>query len=140
MSQNPWCESGESGTTTQTTFEDNFTSTSTEKLPDSEEYLESLEKKLNKLKTNTSVLKQLTDRREECMEKLLNGTIDLPTNSDLDFDDSSNRPVLQLVRHIIPEQALNTTELVHIIKHDHLAATETTEDVDQAENETESKN
>lgn len=41
MSQNPWCESGESGTI-QTTFEDNFTSASTAKLPDSQEYLESL--------------------------------------------------------------------------------------------------
>lgn len=43
MSQNPWCtESGESGTV-QTSFEDNFTSeSSTEKLPDSKEYLESL--------------------------------------------------------------------------------------------------
>lgn len=41
MSQNPWCESSESGTT-QTTFEDNFAPVSTEKLPDSKEYLETL--------------------------------------------------------------------------------------------------
>lgn len=42
MSQNPWCESGESGTI-QTSFEDNFASAaSSEKLPDSKEYLESL--------------------------------------------------------------------------------------------------
>lgn len=171
MSQNPWCESGESGTTIETTFEDNFASASVEKLPDSEEYLKSLgekensnfakdfsdslrcdtgvchsflfdiaEKKLNKLKSNSSVLKQLADRREECMEKLLSGAIDLSTNSDLDFDDSSNRPVLELVRHIIPEQAVNSTELVHIIKHDHLAATESTDDDVDQQNQTESKN
>ncbi len=43
MNQNPWCESGESGTI-QTTFEDNFASSASasEKLPDSKEYLESL--------------------------------------------------------------------------------------------------
>lgn len=41
MSQNPWCESGESNKT-QTSFEDNFAPASTEKLPDSQEYLETL--------------------------------------------------------------------------------------------------
>lgn len=90
----------------------------------------STENKLNKLKTNTSVLKQLSERREECMEKLLSGTIELAKDSDLDFDD--NNRTSQFVRHIIPEQALNGAELVHIIKHDHLAVTESTEDVDQS--------
>lgn len=75
-------------------------------------------------------MKQLTERREECMEKLLSGAIELETDPDLDFDD--NNRTSQLVRHIIPEQALNTAELVHIIKHDHLAATDSTEDVDQS--------
>lgn len=64
------------------------------------------------------------------MEKLLSGAIELETDPDLDFDD--NNRTSQLVRHIIPEQALNTAELVHIIKHDHLAATDSTEDVDQS--------
>lgn len=95
------------------------------------------EKKLNKLKNKSSVLKQLADRREECMEKLLTGAIDLPT--DLDFDDNSNRTASQFVRHIIPEQPLNSAELVHIIKHDHLAsATESIENVDQTNKSNES--
>ncbi len=93
------------------------------------------ENKLNKLKTKSSVLKQLTERREECMEKLLSGAIDLPP-TELDYDDNSNRPSAQFVRHIIPEQALNSGELIHIIKHDQLAVsptpTESTEDVNQS--------
>lgn len=64
------------------------------------------------------------------MEKLLSGAIELAADCDLDFDDSSRSS--QLVRHIIPEQPLNSAELVHIIKHDHLAVKESTEDVDQS--------
>lgn len=94
------------------------------------------EKKLNKLKTNSSVLQQLTERREACMENLLNGTIELEANTDLDFEDNSRTSHRQLVRHIIPEQAINSAELVHIIKHDHLA-TESTEDVDSNKTESE---
>lgn len=85
------------------------------------------EKKLNKLKSNSSVLQQLTERRQACMENLLNGTIELEADTGLDLEDSSRTS--NIVRHIIPEQAINSTELVHIIKHDHLA-TESTEDVD----------
>lgn len=90
----------------------------------------STEKKLNKLKTNSSVLEQLTERREACMENLLRGTIELPSDTDLNLD-SSETSHNQLVRHIIPEQAINSAELLHIIKHDQLA-TETTEDVEQS--------
>lgn len=90
------------------------------------------------MKTDSSVLKQLAERREECMEKLLSGAFELASDPDLDFDD--NNRASQIVRHIIPEQALNSAELVHIIKHDHLAATESTEDVVDQPKQTELEN
>lgn len=63
------------------------------------------------------------------MEKLLRGSIDLASDSDLDFNDNSRTS--QLVRHIVPEQAINSAELLHIIKHDQLD-TESTENVDKS--------
>lgn len=78
------------------------------------------------MKSDSGVLKQLAERREECMEKLLSGAIELVNDPALDFDDSNRTS--QIIRHIIPEQAVNSAELVHIIKHDHLAATESNED------------
>ncbi|KAJ6636075.1 SUMO-interacting motif-containing protein 1, partial [Pseudolycoriella hygida] len=97
--QNPWCESDKK-VPFATTFEDNFTSESAEKLPDSKEYIERLEKKLNNLKVNSSITKQLAERREECMEKLLIGAIELSSDS----EDSDLKPASKLIRRIVPEQ------------------------------------
>lgn len=80
-----------------------------------------VEKKLKKLKTNSKTLEQLAAKRETCMERLLNGSIDLPV-SDFDVNLEENIADLtktrELLRHIIPEQPLHPGELVSIIKYD----------------------
>lgn len=86
------------------------------------------EKKLSKLRTNTDVLSQLTARREQCLEHLLSGAITLPTDSELGIDleaaeNTDTRPLSGtgiIVRSLLPEQAVNAGELVHIIKYDQL--------------------
>lgn len=85
-----------------------------------------LEKKLQKLQTDTNVVDQLKARREQCMENLLRDNITLrdSVNEDLnrleeDFEDNRRR---DLARFLVPEQALNTSELIHIINHDQLEA------------------
>lgn len=80
------------------------------------------------MRTNTNVLSQLTARREQCLEHLLNGAITLPTDTELgiDLEAADNTDTRQLsgpgiiVRRILPEQAVNPGELVHIIKYDQL--------------------
>lgn len=81
---------------------------------------------MHKLKTDTGVLQQLTARREHCIERLLQGQIDLPTAAEFGFDaldESVEQPagvVGDLVRHIRPEQAVHPAELLHLIQYDQL--------------------
>lgn len=132
-------------------FEDNFrpplvTSPLTPhaKLPDSDQYLQSLgspafvlhnvfliissyknvEQKLEKLKSAESVLNQLVSRREHCLESLLRGSITLPTDADFGLShldgDTENGRTDELIRRIIPERAINPVELVQLINYDQL--------------------
>lgn len=79
------------------------------------------EKKLAKLKNDPNILNQLKARREQCMEHLLQGNLDLgPQSIDDDEDFEANR----IQRYIQPEQPINIAELVRIIEHDHLDSTD----------------
>lgn len=75
---------------------------------------------------------QLSARREQCLESLLRGSITLPTDSDFGLDDlpSDNSEIKtnEILRHIVPEQAVHPGELVHIIKHDQLEPKEQSEE------------
>ncbi|XP_053691873.1 uncharacterized protein LOC128740360 [Sabethes cyaneus] len=113
-------------------FEDNFEPTrfseqSIQKpqegrLPDSDNYLAVLERKLKRIKTNPSVLQQLAERREVCMQHLLNdntnGRFDRLNSDLLELEEPVNN--YELLRFIKPEQALSAAELVNLVKYDHL--------------------
>ncbi|XP_055633115.1 uncharacterized protein LOC129773526 [Toxorhynchites rutilus septentrionalis] len=130
----PWGSSDSSNIQNSTflQFEDNFELTDVcvsshsslqqpqdGRLPDSDSYLALLERKLSKLKTNPTVLEQLTERREACMQYLLNDSqLSCRTDSDLNLEEPVNNH--ELLRFIRPEQALSVAELVHLVKYDHL--------------------
>lgn len=81
------------------------------------------ERKLAKLKSDPNILTQLQARREQCMEQLLLGNLNLDQeqlNNINDEDIEANR----LQRFIQPEQPISGTELIHIIEHDHLDETD----------------
>uniref|UniRef100_A0A2M4CGY6 Uncharacterized protein n=1 Tax=Anopheles darlingi TaxID=43151 RepID=A0A2M4CGY6_ANODA len=88
------------------------------RLPDSDNYLAALEKRLDRLKHNPSVLQQLADRREACMRSLLTGSVTLRSEEELALDE----PVVnsELLRFIQPVQALSQAEIVRLVQHDQL--------------------
>lgn len=89
------------------------------RLPDSDSYLALLERRLRRIRTNPTVLQQLAERREACMQHLLNdSSAALRADSELALDEPVNQH--ELLRFIRPEQALSVAELVHIVKYDHL--------------------
>uniref|UniRef100_A0A182MA09 Uncharacterized protein n=1 Tax=Anopheles culicifacies TaxID=139723 RepID=A0A182MA09_9DIPT len=88
------------------------------RLPDSDNYLAALEKRLHRLKNHPSVLQQLAERREACMQSLLGGNVDLRTDADLELEEPVNSN--ELLRFIRPEQALSQAEVVQLVQHDQL--------------------
>ncbi|XP_055906382.1 uncharacterized protein LOC129941708 [Eupeodes corollae] len=126
-------------------FEDNFLPThnianaSIEKettehsrLPDSEDYLQSLEKKLKKIKKNPKILEALSEKRAECLRNLLEDNLFINKDETLELDapiSSGDSAVQELYRHHIqPVQALSVGEIVHIVKYDQLEAEEDLEE------------
>ncbi|KAK4874092.1 hypothetical protein RN001_013452 [Aquatica leii] len=98
-------------------FEDNFKPLVCDTLPDSKEYLASLEKKLAKLKSDPNVLQQLTAKREACMQQLLKNDYDSNVNDSLDTPIEHST----LLRTLAPErQALTQGERVTLIQYDQL--------------------
>ncbi|PSN52687.1 hypothetical protein C0J52_06033 [Blattella germanica] len=107
-------------------FEDDFEPSY--RLPDSVEYLASLEKKLAKLKEKQSkkdLVQSLEEKHKSCMLRLVSdGNASSVTQEDLDLDApiNSNHPAHALLRHIAPErQAITLGELVELLKADQLA-------------------
>ncbi|KAJ8946790.1 hypothetical protein NQ314_008773 [Rhamnusium bicolor] len=101
-----------------TKFEDNFTPTINDKLPDSEQYLAVLEEKLKKIKNDPRLLAQLTAKKEACMQQLLNSAIHLDEEI-IELEESI--PHSQILRTIAPQkQALNQGEIVELVKYDQL--------------------
>ncbi|XP_052892722.1 uncharacterized protein LOC128300635 isoform X1 [Anopheles moucheti] len=88
------------------------------RLPDSDNYLAALEKRLHRLKNHPSVLQQLAERREACMQSLLGGGITIRTDADLELEEPVNSN--ELLRFIRPEQALSQAEVVQLVQHDQL--------------------
>lgn len=89
------------------------------RLPDSDSYLAVLERRLKRIRTNPTVLQQLVERREACMQHLLNdSSVTIRGDSELALEEPVNPH--ELLRFIRPEQALSVAELVHIVKYDHL--------------------
>ncbi|KAK5641716.1 hypothetical protein RI129_010263 [Pyrocoelia pectoralis] len=103
------------------TFEDNFKPLVSDTLPDSKEYLASLETKLAKLKADPNVLQQLAAKREACMRQLLIADSNPETDLELDTPIEPS-PIL---RTIAPsKQALTEGELVTLIQYDQLINSE----------------
>ncbi len=77
---------------------------------------------MHKIKTNPDVLKQLAERREACMNSLLNSGEDYlgTSENEVDFDQplGQNETASEIFRHIKPEQPQTVGEIVHFIKHD----------------------
>lgn len=107
-------------------FEDNFEPN--DRLPDSVEYLASLEKKLTKLKERQSekdLVQSLQEKHKSCMLRLVSESSNTPVSQedlDLDAPVNSNHPAHVFLRHIAPErQAITLGELVELLKADQLA-------------------
>ncbi|XP_055847841.1 coiled-coil domain-containing protein 32 [Episyrphus balteatus] len=100
------------------------------RLPDSEDYLQSLEKKLKKIKKNPKILEALSEKRAECLRNLLEDNLFINKDESLELDapiSSGDSAVQELYRHIQPVQALSVGETVHIVKYDQLEAEEEVE-------------
>ncbi|KAG5891517.1 hypothetical protein JTB14_014441 [Gonioctena quinquepunctata] len=116
----PWmfCQSQTILENTITKFEDNFSPVPNNKLPDSEQYLAILEKKLHRIKNDTNILAQLGAKKEACMQQLLSG-IDKADEEILNLDEPV--PNSQILRTIAPhKQALSQGEIVELVKYDQL--------------------
>lgn len=130
VATDPWCNpnpasSEPSDATQQLQFEDNFEPSTVPdlqqpqegRLADSDSYLAALERRLKRIKTNPTVLQQLAERREACMQQLLNDSSAASNSYDQLDEPVFNHELLRIIR---PEQALSAAELAHLVKHDHL--------------------
>ncbi|KAL3274679.1 hypothetical protein HHI36_016058 [Cryptolaemus montrouzieri] len=98
-------------------FEDNFSPTVSQTLPDSDQYLAHLESKLAKLQNESNIIQQLIAKKEACMHQLLIG-------ENLVEDTSFDIPVNNLKNLLSSRQALNQGEIVNLLKHDQLGSEE----------------
>uniref|UniRef100_A0A182JU63 Sepiapterin reductase n=1 Tax=Anopheles christyi TaxID=43041 RepID=A0A182JU63_9DIPT len=76
-------------------------------------------KRLHRLRNNPSVLQQLAERREACMQTLLGGDAALRTDADLELEEPVNSN--ELLRFIRPEQALSQAEVVQLLLRVYIA-------------------
>ncbi|XP_037949280.1 uncharacterized protein LOC119683362 [Teleopsis dalmanni] len=130
-------------TTASLEFEDNFTTISSasanntnnnsngtksknhQPLPDSDSYLRGLERKLEKIKKDSKLVKALAEKREDCLRTLL--TDDFPASTQnydiLELDtpvSGAESTVQEICRHIQPVQPITIGETVNIVKYDQL--------------------
>ncbi|KAH8360215.1 hypothetical protein KR093_011441, partial [Drosophila rubida] len=96
--------------------------TKIEPLPDSANYLQLLERKLQRVQKGAKLLDSLQEKKQDCMRNLLaTSDIGVPASTleqllDLDTPIESGR----LHRHLLPVQAVTVGETLHIVKHDAL--------------------
>ncbi|KAH8311154.1 hypothetical protein KR044_004593, partial [Drosophila immigrans] len=96
--------------------------TQIEPLPDSANYLQLLERKLQRVQKGCKLLDSLQEKKQDCMRNLLAASdIGVPASTleqllDLDTPIESGR----LHRHLLPVQAVTVGETLHIVKHDAL--------------------
>jgi peptidoglycan hydrolase CwlO-like protein len=77
------------------------------------------ENRLKKIKKNSSVLSQLKEKREECINNLLNASQTINTDKDFELE-SEIEAANKIISHLIPKQPQTVGEIAHLIKHDHL--------------------
>ncbi|XP_075147364.1 uncharacterized protein LOC142221491 [Haematobia irritans] len=96
-------------------------------LPDSQTYLKSLERKLDKLKKNSKLVDALSEKRNDCLRSLIES--DLSANSGRNNDllleleasvGNTDSAIQNLYRQIQPVQPVTVGETVHIVKYDQL--------------------
>lgn len=76
------------------------------------------EEKLNKIKSNPNVIEQLTKKREECLNELLNRS-EYIHSDDLVLDEPVESTAI--MRTILPQkQALTQGEIVELLKYERL--------------------
>jgi len=126
----PWQRSGfpDAEELTCKEFEDNFTEINKiEKLPDSDVYLASLERKLARIKSGKGnkktegkdLIKCLEESNDSCMYRLIAGNSFSLSDQDLQLDAPPNFKLSS--KWLNPEQALTAGELVELVKADYLA-------------------
>lgn len=77
-----------------------------------------IEEKLNKIKSNPNVIEQLTKKKEECLNQLLNGP-EYIHSDDLVLDEPVESTAI--MRTILPQkQALTQGEIVELLKYERL--------------------
>ncbi|XP_065372361.1 uncharacterized protein LOC135964174 [Calliphora vicina] len=94
-------------------------------LSDSETYLQSLERKLEKLKKGSKLVDALSEKRDDCLRSMLQSNSSNGFNNDtlLELEASitnSDSAVQNLYRQIQPVQPVTVGETVHIVKYDQL--------------------
>lgn len=77
-------------------------------------------------------MKQLKEKREECFNNLLNNSISITTNQDLELEEDLVQPN-EIIRHLIPQQAQSVGEIAHLIRHDTLDQQKQEDEEDQQE-------
>ncbi|XP_053945333.1 uncharacterized protein LOC128854902 [Anastrepha ludens] len=100
-----------------------------EPLPDSDNYLRGLERKLQKIKKGANLVEALAEKRNDCLRQLLNNGDPDNNNAVLALDQPLNNP--EFYRHLQPVQAISVGELVHIVKYDQLQQEPTQENNDK---------
>jgi len=109
----PWGLPDQSPNADQPCFQDNFV----DKLPDSAEYLDKLESKLNKLQKKSSIAKELSLRRSDEARRMLDANAaSIELFEDADIENSA------VSRRLFPEkQALTMSEIAKLLESDVLA-------------------
>lgn len=64
------------------------------------------------------MLQQLKEKREECLNNLINSSSSYRTEEDIQLDQSVTPN--EIIRHLIPAQAHSVGEIAHLIQHDAL--------------------
>ncbi|XP_023169169.2 uncharacterized protein LOC111598237 [Drosophila hydei] len=95
-----------------------------EPLPDSANYLQLLERKLQKVQRGTKLLDSLQAKKQDCMRSLLaSSVVPEPTFEQLlEFDTPIESG--RLHRHLLPVQAVTVGETLQIVKYDELEVDE----------------
>lgn len=86
---------------------------------------------MRKIKKDPSVLEQLKEKREECLNNLLNNSSSIQTEQDYVLDESVTSN--EIIRHLIPAQAQTVGEIAHLIEHDTLELQRQEEEEEAAE-------
>uniref|UniRef100_A0A8D8VUA8 Uncharacterized protein n=3 Tax=Cacopsylla melanoneura TaxID=428564 RepID=A0A8D8VUA8_9HEMI len=125
MSSNPWGESNgpvvpSDSSNSLNQFENNFElNNSYTPLDDSENYIQTLEKKLENIKKKTKkehLVESLSEKRESCMRDLLTRGAETVSTLEEDVDETLESNLTK--KWINPQQAIATSELVHLIPKD----------------------